>query len=302
MRTIATFVSSGIRDIGDLQTALDLAMRLEFATIPPYLCAQWSIRDDPNRVAGLLHLVVGQEMQHLALVGNLLTAVGGRPVLTAPDFLVRYPTLTLPGEIVLSAPLALRPLDTAQLAVFMDIEKPEFPPVDLLRARATTIGAFYDTIIAGLQAVNPPIDPDAPRFQLNAYPSIRTVDDAVAVIQAVKQEGEGLETSPEQPITERNAYAHYYLFKEVFIGRRLVLVDGKWSFTGDTITRPDVFAFHDETAPSTENLRFRALLARLLLELEQCWTASRPFEVTTMFELALSGRSLIRRGITPQFI
>lgn len=302
MRSIASFTTSGISDIGDLHAALGLAMRLEFATIPPYLCAQWSIRADPDRVEGMLHLVVGQEMQHLALAGNVLTAIGGRPVLTSPDFLVRYPTPTLPGDIVLSAPLALRPLDTAQLAVFMDVEKPDFPPVALLKARPPTIGAFYDTIIAGLRAVNPAIDPDAPKFQLDDYPTIRTIDDAVAAIEAVKQEGEGVETSPEQPITERDTYAHYYLFKEVFVGKRLIFVGGKWAFAGDPVAPPDVFAFQDEAAPSTENLRFRALLARLLLELEQCWTASRPFEVTTMFELGLCGRRLIRRGITPQFM
>ena len=51
-------------------------MQLEFATIPPYLCAQWSVKSDPDRVEGVLHKIVSQEMYHFALAGNLLSAIG----------------------------------------------------------------------------------------------------------------------------------------------------------------------------------------------------------------------------------
>ena len=51
MKTIAQFVSDQINNLPDLKNALQTAMRLEFSTIPPYLCAQWSIKDDHGQVA-----------------------------------------------------------------------------------------------------------------------------------------------------------------------------------------------------------------------------------------------------------
>lgn len=43
MKTIREYVEAGVLPLDDLKGALQLAMRLEFATIPPYLCAQWSV-------------------------------------------------------------------------------------------------------------------------------------------------------------------------------------------------------------------------------------------------------------------
>ena len=60
MKTIAKFVQTGITNLADLQTALQLAMQLEFATIPPYLCVQWSIdsSNDPCNVADMIQTIV----------------------------------------------------------------------------------------------------------------------------------------------------------------------------------------------------------------------------------------------------
>jgi hypothetical protein len=55
MKTITQFVREGIHNVSELQDALQTAMRLEFSTLPPYLCAEWSISgDDPNGVADLI--------------------------------------------------------------------------------------------------------------------------------------------------------------------------------------------------------------------------------------------------------
>jgi len=50
MKTIAAFVGEGIATVPDLRDAL----RLEFSTIPPYLCA--------GGVAALIETIVIQEM------------------------------------------------------------------------------------------------------------------------------------------------------------------------------------------------------------------------------------------------
>jgi hypothetical protein len=75
MKTIAQFVQDGISTPSDLQDALQTAMQLEFATIPPYLCAQWSINSDPSGVGAMIQNIVIQEMSHFALAGNMLTAI-----------------------------------------------------------------------------------------------------------------------------------------------------------------------------------------------------------------------------------
>jgi hypothetical protein len=92
MKTIAQFVQQGINTIGELQDALQTSMQLEFATMPPYLCAQWSIDSDPDGVGDLIQNIVVQEMFHFALAGNILIATGGVPNIARPDFLPAYPT------------------------------------------------------------------------------------------------------------------------------------------------------------------------------------------------------------------
>lgn len=103
MKTIDEFVRRGIRSPSELQDALQTAMRLEFATLPPYLCAQWSIRDDdpdPGHVARTIRSITLQEMYHFALAGNILSAIGGGEfAVTDPSFLPTYPTNELPGGI-----------------------------------------------------------------------------------------------------------------------------------------------------------------------------------------------------------
>src|SRR6266702_7216455 len=157
MKTIAQFVSDGISTLSDLQAALQTAMQLEFATIPPYLCAQWSINSDPSGVGSLIEDVVVQEMFHFALAGNMLSAINGTADIANVSFVPTYPTNVLPGKIPQKLAVDLLPLSTQQLQVFMQIELPEFPPVALtaLRDAPATIGAFYDTIAAGFTAINP---------------------------------------------------------------------------------------------------------------------------------------------------
>jgi len=110
MKSIAQFVKNRITTPADLQDALQTAMRLEFSTIPPYLCAQWSINSDPSDVADMIEGIVVQEMYHFALAGNMLTAIGGVPNIANPTFLPSYPTNVLPGGIPQKLPVDLQPL------------------------------------------------------------------------------------------------------------------------------------------------------------------------------------------------
>ena len=314
MKSITEFVQGGISDLEDLRDALQTAVQLEFATIPPYLCAGWSITGDPSHVAKMIHDIAVQEMLHFALAGNMLNAIGRPPSITNPTFFPRYPTHTLPGGIHLRDAVDLKPLSYAQLEVFEEIEKPEFPPVGLaLTKRPATIGAFYDTIAAGFDEVKPAIDPQAhfititemaPPWEPISNPKngqILTLADAQAAIARIKQEGEGTPGDPDQPPDDVNAqeFAHYYVFKEISKGKKLQRQpDGHWHFNGPAIAFPTVHQF----AKSGSTRDFSRELSALLSQLQSCWTAGARPSIAAMDTLSGLGKALISQGIQPEFV
>jgi hypothetical protein len=286
MKTIAQYVQDGISTLPDLQDALQTAMQLEFATIPPYLCAQWSINSDPSGVGGMIQDIVVQEMFHFALAGNMLTAIGGTPNIANQRLAVD-----------------LQPLSLDQLQVFMQIENPEFPPVALLAGPPpATIGAFYDAISTGFTAVNPSIIPNAPFVNMGEAVQIKTIADAQAAITRIKTEGEGTQGSPDEPPGDSSQFAHYYTFKEVFTGKTLVQTNGKWGFTGTPIQLPTVFVFKQSTVSPDPSAGFNQAMSQLLTELETCWTTGARPSIGAMFALQSQGQQLVQQGIRPEFL
>ena len=85
-----------IASLPDLRRHLQWAIELEHATLPPYLCALYSLDAEKNKDAvQVISSVFVEEMLHLTLAANLLNAVGGSPVLDAPHLLPAYPTCLL---------------------------------------------------------------------------------------------------------------------------------------------------------------------------------------------------------------
>src|SRR5262249_54375744 len=82
-----------ISTIQHLRDHLQWAIELEHCTLPPYLCALYSMKPGHNReaVANMASVFI-EEMLHMTLAANVLNAIGGRPVLDKPDFTPRYPT------------------------------------------------------------------------------------------------------------------------------------------------------------------------------------------------------------------
>lgn len=139
-----------IHDHVTLHKALRIAMQIEHFTIPPYLCAQYSIMDGTNREAqDVIQTVLMEEMLHMVLVGNLLRAVGGESRANDPAYIPTYPS-PLP-HFAHPFELNLRKFGTRALDLFIEIEKPEEPcnhePEDL---EFESIGQFYDTLEDGL--------------------------------------------------------------------------------------------------------------------------------------------------------
>jgi hypothetical protein len=305
MKTIAQFVADGITTLADLQAALQTAMQLEFSTIPPYLCGQWSINSDPGGVGDMIQGIVVQEMYHFALAGNMLTAIGGTPDIANAAFIPSYPTNVLPGGIAQKLAVDLQPLTPDQVQVFMQIEYPEFPPVALtLAAGPATIGAFYDTIAAGFTTVNPTINPNAFAVTSGEATPIKSLDDALGAIALIKGEGEGTEGSPDQPPQGEQTFAHYYLFKEIYTQKTLVQdpTTKKWSFSGAAIPFPTWYDFKQSTVTPSPSLAFNQAVTQLLVQLQSCWTSGAKPSIGAMFTLQSLGTDLIQQGIRPEFL
>ncbi|MEY9966781.1 rubrerythrin [Streptacidiphilus sp. MAP12-16] len=136
--------SEKIADRCGLHDALQSALALEHATIPAYLYALLSLKPGRNvEVAGILREVLMQEMLHMALVGNILNAVGATPKIGLPGFVPHYPG-QLPGDVLPELTVSLRRCSIEHVRdVFMSIEHPHVP-VDLAGRRALARLESYD--------------------------------------------------------------------------------------------------------------------------------------------------------------
>jgi hypothetical protein len=248
-------------------------------------------------------------MFHFALAGNMLTAIGGVPDIAKPSFVPTYPTHVLPGGIEQVLPVDLLPLSTDQLKVFMQIEQPEFPPVALSLAKppdssmiTNTIGAFYSAIADAFTAINPAIDLAAHSVVMGEAVQITSVADAQAAIARIKGEGEGTSGSPDQPPADGTLLAHYYIFKQVLVGRKLVQSGGQWAFTGDAISFPKVFQFSPSQTSPDPSIAFNQSLSRLLTGLQSCWVTGQRPNIGAMVQLETLGQALIQEGVRPEFL
>lgn len=137
----------------ELMDHIELAIRVELSTIPPYLFAMYSIADQGSEPALLLRSIVVEEMLHAALAANLLVAVGGKPDFASDAYLPHYP-LELPHHKPrLMVDLAPCSLETIR-DVFMRIEQPEEHGAPPQPDEFETLGQFYYALELGLREVS----------------------------------------------------------------------------------------------------------------------------------------------------
>lgn len=232
----------------DLQRLLLSAIRLEHAIIPPYLTAAYSLPFGTNtRIRNAITAVAEEEMLHMAILTNLLNAVGGRPEFDRPDFVPAYPG-TLPMNIGGGLVVGLKRFSKElNREVFMEIEEPEnplnFPGLTegAGMSEFATIGEFYRALIGRVTALGDAVFTGDPARQVfgNAagfppgrlFPIADAATAALALRQVVR-EGEGTE---KLPTDEQGEKAHYYLFSEIDRGRQLkedAAVPEGFSYTG----------------------------------------------------------------------
>jgi hypothetical protein len=227
------------RGVDWLRSALHVAVELELATIPPYLCGWWSVRDRGSEVARMIRRIVGDEMYHLGIVCNLLVALGARPRIKAAAPVYPGP---LPGGVRAGVTVYLSGLTKPFVRdVMMAIEAPE----DAL-ARGThtspTIGEFYGDMMKAFRAVRPELSTDGQLWAHIGSDDLRPVgdlDDVERAIEIIREQGEGTAGSPSDSFEDDHP-AHYYAFGEIYHGRELRETDGGWRYVGAPVPFPDV--------------------------------------------------------------
>ena len=142
-----------IDTVEDLRSHIELAIKVELSTIPPYLFAMWSIEDQVSEAALLIKSIVAEEMLHAALAANLLLAVGGRPDFTSIAYMPSYPANMPHHEPPLLLELAPCSLQLIR-DVFMRIEQPEVHGAPDQPDRFETLGQFYHALEVGLERLS----------------------------------------------------------------------------------------------------------------------------------------------------
>ena len=231
MILLAPQLSAMSQSMDTIPDALRIAMRLEFATIPVYLYALYSLdTDDTGKnqaIHDLLRTVVIEEMLHMAQVGNILNALGAPPQLNSPDMVPTFPN-PLPGGVEAQLTVGLKPFSLEAVTdTFLVIEEPEHPLDFPIAAAAPplTIGRFYANINQTIQAADPGIFVGDPPRQVAAQShgtGIFKVTDKASVAQAIDlivEQGEGTTSSPN---ALNGDFAHFYRFQEIKEGRKLI--------------------------------------------------------------------------------
>jgi hypothetical protein len=266
--------STPLNTIRDAQTRLQLAIGVEFGTLPPYLYALYSIRRGTNPAAQKSLLAIAlQEMIHMCLACNVLNAIGGNPVIQVQP----YPG-PLPGDIGPDhTPLVLHlfPFSRDAMQQGMNIEEPENPPDfpvhNLLSAGtpvAITIGQFYRELDAFLKTLpstswtpNRNQISDNQFFVGQIFP-INNYDDAHQAISEIVSEGEGTQSgTTHDPLDFQGEVAHFFRFGEIFHDRVLTKSNDPqgyafgpdklgvdWNGAYPAITDPGAYDFSHEPA------------------------------------------------------
>ncbi len=222
-----------------LELALQSAVSVEFSTIPPYLSALWSIKDQTHPVAASIRNVVQEEMLHMALACNMLTAIGCVPRINDPQMVPSYPG-SLPGGVHPELVVRLAGLSDDSLDTFIAIEAPskgDRPQTPEQGKGYKTIGAFYQAILGEFRKIKPELSTERQVAGPLAYIVMADLDAVKAGIDLILDQGEGSEASPE--VKRTHELAHYYRFLEIRHRRRLSGFDrGQPIFEGEPVELP----------------------------------------------------------------
>ncbi len=250
--------------LAELKEQLQTALELEHSTIPPYLCALYSIKPGSNLMpVEIIKSVVLEEMLHMIMVANLLNAIGGQPRIGEKEtgkngkFIPDYPT-KLPGNVDEKLTVELSYFSKETIRTFWRIEHPlgeyDIPPQMAPAGKSYgSIGEFYEALLINIMMLeeiaskkNKTIFTGKPERQVSAEHyygaggklfTVHNLEDAFGVIGEIVGQGEGTlgsifsesyqEGDPKSLIfgPDVEEYAHYFRFKEVHYERFYAITD-----------------------------------------------------------------------------
>lgn len=301
-------VPQELQDIDWLKKSLQAAIKLEFATVPIYLCGMWSIKDQDDPVVDMIKRIVIDEMFHMGLACNMLTSIGGTPEINTVDGVPTYPG-HLPGDVRPTLEVALVGLSKEIVdTMYMQIEFPEGGPIALFRGRSfPTIGDFYDSILEAFRRL-PASDITGARQVVppgQRLFAIKTPDDVETAIDRIKRQGEG-KSQAQSPFADdsKTELAHYYKFASIFHELHLVEVaEGKFDFKEPKIPFPTEIFPMAKVPPGgyPESEEFDKQFTTMLNQLQSAWVNGDANElmkaVRTMRKLDVPARELMQKPI-----
>lgn len=317
-------VYMNLDSVENLHRALQTAIELEHSTIPPYLCALYSIKPDCNiEVSGLIRSVVIEEMLHMALVCNIMISLGGSPNINHSRFVPKYPG-SLPGGLRAGLTVRLRRCSIDQIRdCFMSIEEPEeiiqqrfrsLRPALMGEESLYTIGWFYDQLKKALVDLNAMgklkfgnVDKQVSDWSgMGKLYVITSLEDALNAIDEIMDQGEG--TKSTNPYDGQGELAHYYKFAEIVNGHHIVSNGETYTYTGTAIPfdPAGVYPMADDPQPanypkgSTEHIlasQFAHGYQALLNGLHRTFNGEPHFlreAIGSMYSLDLLARKLMQ--------
>ncbi|MFF8387048.1 ferritin-like domain-containing protein [Streptomyces kanasensis] len=315
------------RDEAWLKDALQQAIMVEIATIGPYASAMWSIKEGSGPVYDTIRRVIFDEMSHMGLVCNMLTTIGGSPILADPNVAPKY-EYPLPGGVRPELTVFLEGLSKDSVEMFSEIERPDHPVAEF--ETFTSIGAFYTAVEEAFEAHQHLIRGTRQlaysmthHGQGNDILPLDSIERVRGAIEVIKEQGEGTSASPENPFPGKEGeLAHFYAFRELFHGRKLVKVSESpdmWDFTGDEVPFPPAHPMGrvprggwvngGENAPGPEVQQaldlFNREFSSMLRALEKAWQTDDPNAakaevgkaVGHMFQMGPKARALMEREL-----
>jgi hypothetical protein len=293
------------RDIKALHRALQFAVSLEHFTIPPYLCALYSIQKGSNpEAARIIQTVVVEEMLHMTLAANILNAVGGRPRIGAREPAPVYPA-AMPHSAIGFQVNLLR-FSKEAVNTFLRIERPAVSTKPPKTGKFSSIGEFYFAIRRALRQLDCEARKTNPKGQGiftgtqkqvtrktndpyydggGTLYGVCSLHDAEQALDEIVGQGEGVDGSIEDgdgaSFGNGIEYAHYFRFNEIFHERRYhpedkpadapsgdpLAVD--WNAVYNMVPNPKMSMFNKQPGLRGKMREFNRMYTKLLANLHR---------------------------------
>src|SRR5665213_1562634 len=258
--------TSHISTLETLREHVQGALELEHSTLPPYLCALFSIHAGSNlESVEIIKSVFIEEMLHLALAANVLNAIGGSPTLNEPGFVPNYPAALPHSDNSFVVPLA--PFAPATIETFMRVERPG---------------------------------------ERHAKSEADNFETALEAIDEIEEQGEGLkhrqvwDGDRDMYHPEREEVAHYFRFSEIMQGRSYIRGDSPrsgpsgeafvvdWTVVYPMRPNPKIDDYPRGSPVRSKMVEFNTKYCEMLATLHRAFngaTASLSLAISMMFQL-----------------